>query len=76
MTQVVSLRAHVPWPGLCGAVTLGTEEVGDVGFELRSYSREAVFTLESTNTESEMKAWGRGDWDHCELKQSSWRRRT
>lgn len=60
MTQVVFLRAHVPWPGLCGAVTVGNEEVGDLGFEPRSYSREAVFTLESTNTESGTRAWRRG----------------
>lgn len=65
--------------GLCGPVTVEAEEGGDLGFDPRSYSREAVFTLESTNTESEMRAWRRGGWDHWKLKQSvkaSWRRRT
>jgi len=52
---------------------MGAEEGGDVGFEHRSLSREPVLISESTNTESERRAWSWG----CSLKSenTSWKRR-
>lgn len=61
--QLVSLWA-VPWQGLCRALPVVPEEVRDIGFEPRSYSREAVFIPEPTNAESGMRAEVGGErWD-------------
>ena len=60
MTQLVSPWASVPWPDQHGALTVGAEEGGDIGFEPRSFSREVVFIPELTNTESEMRACSGG----------------
>lgn len=54
MTQLVSPWVSIPWLDLCGILTGGAGEGGDVSLQLRSCPKEAVFIPEPTKTDSEM----------------------